>query len=140
MKIFLDTNVLVSALFSASGSCAEVFRTVSKSKRFKLAVSDHVLEELSKAIVRKSKISLDHPALHELFVELSKHEIVSSPTAPSDVFVRDPKDIPVLAAALECEADILITGDSDLLVLGTVKNTRIMKPRDFIALFVSGYH
>lgn len=138
MKIFIDTNVLVSALFSASGSCAEVFRTVSKSKRFRLAISDHVLEELSKTIVRKSKISLDHPALQELFVELSKHEIVSSPAALLDVFVRDPKDIPVLAAALECEADILITGDNDLLVLGTVKNTRIMKPRDFINLFVSG--
>ena len=38
MKIFMDTNVLVSALFSASGSCAEVFRTVSKSKRFRLAI------------------------------------------------------------------------------------------------------
>ncbi|MBF0291621.1 MAG: putative toxin-antitoxin system toxin component, PIN family [Nitrospinae bacterium] len=140
MKIFLDTNVLVSALFSASGSCAEVFRTVSKSKRFKLAISDHVLEELSRAIVRKSKIPLDHPALHELFTELGKHEIVPSPSATADVFVRDPKDIPVLVAAIECEADILITGDNDLLVLGTVKNMRIMKPRNFVDLFVSGYH
>jgi predicted nucleic acid-binding protein len=66
--------------------------------------------------------------------------LVSSPSYSLDVYVRDPKDIPVLAAALECEADILITGDNDLLVLGTAKNMRIMKPRDFLDLFVSGYH
>jgi predicted nucleic acid-binding protein len=85
VKVLLDTNVLFSALFSASGPCAEVFRTVSKSKRFRLAVSDHVLEELSKTITGKSKLSLGHPVIEELFTELSKHEFVSSPTATVDV-------------------------------------------------------
>lgn len=137
MKIFFDTNILISALFSSGGTCAEVFRAVSKSRRFRLVTSDYVLDELSKIIIRKSGFSLDHPVIQEFFAELSDHKSVLSPGASVDAIVRDPKDIPVLAAALESDVDILITGDNDILVLEKVKNMRIMKPRDFFDQFVS---
>ena len=46
--------------------------------------------------------------------------------------VRDPDDAIILASAIAAEAEILVTGDSDLLgIAGQVEALRIMKPRTF---------
>jgi len=48
------------------------------------------------------------------------------------VEVRDPDDEVVLASALSAEAEILITGDKDLLdIAGEVESLRVMTPRAF---------
>jgi predicted nucleic acid-binding protein len=53
-------------------------------------------------------------------------------TAFVDVFVRDPNDYIVLAAAADAEADVLVTSDQDLLVLRTFRNMLILTPRQFL--------
>jgi len=55
-----------------------------------------------------------------------------SPASDPPVEVRDPDDEIVLASAIAAEAEILITGDKDLLdVAGRVDALRIMTPRTF---------
>ncbi|VXD13309.1 putative toxin-antitoxin system toxin component, PIN family [Planktothrix paucivesiculata] len=49
--------------------------------------------------------------------------------------LRDSKDNHILAAALSANAEVLITGDQDLLVLDNFMGTAIMKPTDFLALY-----
>ena len=49
------------------------------------------------------------------------------------IFVcRDPKDNPVLEAALSGKADFIVTGDKDLLSIGKFHNTVILTPREFL--------
>jgi putative PIN family toxin of toxin-antitoxin system len=48
---------------------------------------------------------------------------------------RDPKDDKFLELAVNRHADILITGDKDLLTLGTFENIPILKPSDFLYAF-----
>jgi predicted nucleic acid-binding protein len=43
---------------------------------------------------------------------------------------RDKKDLMVLGAAEAGNADIIITGDNDLLVIKSYKNIKILSPRD----------
>ncbi|MEE9259267.1 MAG: putative toxin-antitoxin system toxin component, PIN family [Nitrospinaceae bacterium] len=50
-------------------------------------------------------------------------------TNPSPTPVRDPDDAFVLASALEAKADILVTGDRDLLELGDKAGIKIVDPR-----------
>ena len=46
--------------------------------------------------------------------------------------LRDPKDTIVLAAALAGTAEVIVTGDQDLLVLGRFKGVEILTPADFL--------
>ncbi len=45
---------------------------------------------------------------------------------------RDPNDYIILAAAADAEADVLVTSDQDLLVLGPFRSTLILTPRQFL--------
>jgi len=48
--------------------------------------------------------------------------------------VRDPKDDPVLAAAMAANCPYLVTGDHDLLALGTYDGVKIVTASQFLAL------
>ena len=48
---------------------------------------------------------------------------------------RDKEDDSVLACALACKADYLITGDRDLLEIKKFHKTKILSPREFELLF-----
>jgi uncharacterized protein len=50
----------------------------------------------------------------------------------------DPKDDHVVAAALAAEADYLVSGDQDLLTLGTVGGIRCIAPAAFLAMLREG--
>ena len=47
---------------------------------------------------------------------------------------RDKNDDVVLATALAGKADVIVTGDDDLLVLKTFRGIRILSPRQFLEL------
>jgi len=52
-------------------------------------------------------------------------------TEPLDI-VRDPSDNHLVAAALQENCDYLVTGDNDLLVLGSINMVQIVSPADFL--------
>lgn len=129
MRVFLDTNVLVAA-FATRGLCADVVRTVLAEHE--LVVSDTVIEELTRTLIEK--IRLPESAVHEIttFLRASATlaEVASLP-APAPVAVRDPDDAVILAEALASSAEVLVTGDKDLLEAGEAPGIRILEPRGF---------
>lgn len=52
-------------------------------------------------------------------------------TRESETQIRDVKDRPILRAAIEAKADVLLTGDKDFLESG-VKKPAIMTPAEFL--------
>ena len=74
------------------------------------------------------------PALDKfLSVALLTLELVPVPTseATAETQIRDVKDRPILRAAIDAKADVLLTGDKDFLESG-VKNPAIMTPAEFL--------
>ena len=69
----------------------------------------------------------------KLVVELQTVKVASPSLEVGDL--RDPKDVPFLAAALANNADYLITGDKDLLELAGKVRTRIVTVAEFAAEF-----
>ena len=67
--------------------------------------------------------------IHAILFDLNEEEVVRTSKKPAPVSVRDPDDAFVLASALEAQADVLVTGDKDLLVLGDTAGIRIITPR-----------
>ena len=127
MRVFLDTNVLVAA-FATRGLCADVFRLVLAEHE--LLVSATLIEELTGALTRKVRVPKQ--VVHEIvaFLDASASFVEGAPKPPP-VTVRDPDDAVILGEALAGGADVLVTGDKDLLVLDSVGALRILDPRGF---------
>lgn len=129
MRVFLDTNVLVSA-FATRGLCADVVRVILAEQE--LLAGEVVLGELREVLARRIRVppkTVD--AIEEL---LREHVVIPRPKRASDVDVRDPSDRWILASAIAGKADILVTGDKDLLDLGRKAPLSILDPREFWSL------
>ena len=127
MRVFLDTNVLVAA-FATRGLCSDVLRTVLAEHE--LLLSGTVVEELTRTLIEK--IRVPEPMVREIAVFLrSSAAFADAPPSPPPVVVRDPDDAVILGEALSIAADVLVTGDRDLLETGEVPGIRILDPRGF---------
>jgi putative PIN family toxin of toxin-antitoxin system len=127
VKVFLDTNVLVSG-FATRGLCADVIRLVLAEHE--LITADVVLNELKR--VFKHKIQLPGEQVQEILTFLEGQTVQPQPISLSSIPVRDEDDQWVLASALAAKADVLVTGDKDLLdVAEQVSDLTITDPRGF---------
>ena len=127
MRVFLDTNVLVAA-FATRGLCADVLRTVLAEHE--LLLSTTVIEELMRTLTEKIRVPETTARDLTAFLRATA-AFADAPPGPSPVAVRDPDDAVILGEALVLAADVLVTGDKDLLEIGEVQGIRILSPRGF---------
>lgn len=125
MKVFLDTNVLVSA-FTARGLSAELFRYLLAEHE--ILTGDVNLVELRRVLRDRFGAAADQIASVE--AQLRDQTIVPKPTARAAFPIRDADDAWVLASALASEADMLVTGDKDLLAIARDVALPILTPRE----------
>ena len=126
MRVVFDSNVLVAA-FATHGVCHELFEYCLRNTT--ILCSDFIAEEVERILV--TKIKTPAKTASEIIHYL---KIQTEWVTPENKFIedlRDPDDQMIIAAALAGEADFLITGDKDLLVLKRVKKTVMILPRDF---------
>ena len=133
MKAVFDTNVLVAA-FVSEGVCSKLLIRARK-RQFHLFVSPFILQEFERVLVRKLAVSKGEARDAVRLVSEAAEAIVLPPKLDAPI-CRDPMDDNVLACSLAAGTDYLVTGDADLLDLGSFRNTLIISPRDFESLFV----
>lgn len=126
MRVCLDTNVLVAA-FATRGLCADVFRT--GLTEHDLVLGEVILVELRRALRGKLKLSEDRLALVEAV--LGNVPVVPTPARPAPIKLRDPSDGWIIATALDGAADVIVTGDRDLLDVRDAAPLPIVDPRSF---------
>jgi len=127
MRVVLDTNVLIAS-FVARGVCTDVFERVINEHE--LFLSPHILREFER--VMAVKMSLNRDRVQRAVALLERKASVLEPVPLDTPVCRDSNDDPVLALARDCNADCLVTGDDDLLILTTFERTRIISPREFL--------
>lgn len=133
MRVCLDTNVLVSA-FATRGLCADVLRTVLAEHD--LVIGEVILAELRRTLAVKLKVPADRIAAVEAV--LAAFPVVPKPARPSALAIRDPADRWILATAVAGEADVLVTGDCDLLDVSAESPVPILEPRAFWEMLRAG--
>ena len=133
MRVFLDTNVLVSA-FASRGLCAEVLELVLLDHE--LILGRNVLREFEKALRKKVKLPVVRSTEIVDFVSSEATEIIDN-AEPANVNV-DAADALVLGEALASHADIFVTGDTALLRLAAVGALKIVSPRQFWEVLRAG--
>ena len=124
MKVFLDTNVLVSA-FTARGLCTDLFR-------YLLAEHEVMTGEVNLVELRRVLVDHFHASDHQMAVvegQLRDQVVVPRPATAGSLRVRDPDDAWVLASAVAGAADLLVTGDKDLLSVAANAPLPIVTPR-----------
>ncbi len=126
MKLFLDTNVLASAA-ATRGLCADVLREALASHE--LVVSEQVLRELRRVL--RSKFRVDQDLVDEFISLLEQETVLAHPSPLPGIKLQDRDDVAIVGAAIAGGAEVLITGDKELLGLKRIKRMEILSPRQF---------
>ena len=125
MRVYLDTNVLVSA-FTARGLCADLFRYLLAEHE--VLIGEVNLLELRRVLQDRFDATPDQLVAVEAL--LRDQTIVAKPRTPSPIRVRDRDDEWVLASAIAGTAEMLVTGDKDLLTVAPQSPVLILAPRE----------
>ena len=133
----VDTNVLVSGLVAPPGQPRQILDAWLE-EGFTLVTSLYLVEELAHVLAYPhiaKRLSLDEAELEALLAALLSRAYVVPGQLHLPGVTRDPKDDAVVACAVEGEADYIVSGDQDLLTLGTYRGIQIVTPREFTELF-----
>ena len=126
MRVFLDTNVLVGA-FTTRGICADVLSVVLVEHQ--LIAGESMLEELARVL--GTKMQVPEGTVAEALALLRREGEISSTTSDVPIDIPDPDDVLILGEAIEGSADLLVTGDRDLLGVADDSPIPILTPRGF---------
>ncbi len=132
-RIVLDTNIIISFLLKKESTPGRVVQSIIADKT--PLISDAVEKEL---FLRVLDPKFDAYASRELRQEFLKTFVLRSETVITTTRItdcRDPNDNKFLELAIDGNADYIITGDKDLLVLNPFRNIPILTSREFLALF-----
>jgi len=110
VRVFFDTNVLVSA-FLSRGLCADLLRLVLAEHT--LVSSDVVISELHEALSRKGKLPIAQIEAIESF--LRDQPMAPRPEQTLELGLIDTDDEWVVASAVLIDADLFVTGDQGVL-------------------------
>lgn len=132
MKVLLDANVVVAA-YAAHGLCEVIFEVCLDAHD--LLMSAELLDEIGKNL--RKKIKLPARTVDSIIHHLQVNGMFHQPTSVETTACRDPKDLHILGLADAGDAECIVTGDQDLLVLRKYKSCKILTPRQF-ADFIHG--
>lgn len=136
MRLVLDTNIAVSALLWR-GAPRQLLDQIIEDSKIELYASPILLRELSEVLHRPkfaqrlSAAGLTVEALLADYVDLVS--TVAPPPLTQRVS-RDPDDDAVLACAVAAHADVIVSGDQDLLMLKIFKTIPIVTATQMLDL------
>jgi putative PIN family toxin of toxin-antitoxin system len=127
VRALLDSSVLVAAYISRAGTCASLLEDILNDHEW--LTSDFILDELSRKLRDKFKYPEDEIAeIRE--AAMIAAEFAAPAEIPNDA-CRDPSDLPILGTAIAGRAEVIITGDKDLLTLQAFRGIPIVRPGEF---------
>ncbi|MBI2799086.1 MAG: putative toxin-antitoxin system toxin component, PIN family [Gammaproteobacteria bacterium] len=138
MRIVLDTNVVISALLW-NGAPYRLLRTAIE-RDIDLYTSPILLAELQRVIGREHlvrRLAQQRMSVEQALAQYAEATISISPTMVPQI-TRDPDDDHVIACALAANVDFIVSGDSDLLDIGTYRGIRILTVSATLELTGSG--
>ena len=134
LRVVIDTNAVLSALLFKSGAMAPIRDALQRGACVPL-VSRDTAEELIR-VLAYPKFELDTAQQQTILAEYLPHcETLPQPKTRTKLpKCRDEDDQPFLLLAAASGADVLVTGDKDLLALQGQVKFRILSPGEFLAL------
>jgi putative PIN family toxin of toxin-antitoxin system len=129
VRVFLDTNVLVSAILTR-GLCRDLLRSALEDHN--AVVSRLVVDELMHVL--RDKLGISDSDLEMVLMTLESVEVVKDQGAVLEITGLDSNDEAILAAAHAAKADVFITGDQGILAESHRLPIDVVSPREFMEL------
>lgn len=135
MRAVIDTNILVRALINRAGTVRPIL-TALDAGLFTKILSSALLAELTRVLRRprmRTKYGISEDDIRDLLQLLVRRGEIVTPARTIQV-CRDPQDDMFLEAAAAGGADVIVSGDEDLLVLHPFEGIPIVSPAAFLAM------
>ncbi len=130
LVVVFDTNVLVSAEGYA-GTPLECWLLARTDPRISIATSEGAIAELAR-VLEYDRLPISNARREELLREYRRVAILVEPSERLRVVQDDPDDDVFIECAVEADADYIVSGDSHLTDLGSVRGIEILAPAAFI--------
>ena len=126
MRVIIDANVAIAGAASR-GLCEAIMELCLEHHR--IVLCEGILKEIEDKLRFKLKVP---PIIVAEYVKVLRNgaEIVE-PEYVEKGICRDPDDLMILGLVCPGNADVIVTGDKDLLVITEFKGARILNPRSF---------
>lgn len=129
-RIVVDTNVLVSRLLLPDSVPAQAVRKARRKGR--LLVSDVTMYELADVLSRRKLDRYVTVENRKQFLRELRRVAELVPTIQVVRECRDPDDDKILEVALNGRADLILTGDEDLLAMNPWRGIAILSPAEYL--------
>ena len=140
LKAVVDTNVLISGTIRKSGHPSRIMNAWREGL-FILVTSESLIEEAAR-VFRYPRISSKYGLTEEQIRRILRNLRIYALVTPGKLGIKaikeDPDDSQVIVAAVEAEADCMVSGDPHLLNLGAYRGIRVVPPKQFVKMLGSG--
>ena len=130
----LDNSIVVSAFLSSRGASAEILRLWREEKAFQIITFDPVLEEMIRVLLQRG---IAASLVEDFVTAIHLQALVTDNLYIVRHIQDDPSDDMFLAAALEGQAEYIVTLDRHLLRVGPYNGIHIVRPARFLELLRS---
>jgi len=130
MRVVLDTNVIVSAVMTTHGTCAQIVDMLGEDI-FEICADGRILDEYD-SVLRRSRLRIV-PEDCEIVMELIRRIARPVAAVPLNVELPDPDDRPFLEVAAAAEA-ILVTGNKRHYPRHASAGVKVISPAEFLDL------
>lgn len=126
MRVFLDTNVIASAT-ATRGLCSDVLRSVIEFHEF--VVSDVLFDEIKRIL--HEKFNASDALIADILWLLQQDTIFTESEPLAELHLKDSADIAMVSSAINGRAELMVTGDKEILALKKIGDLEIVSPRQF---------
>jgi uncharacterized protein len=136
-RTVLDANALASGAvgFLIQESTPGQILRAWRDGQFELVLSEQLLAEVERTLDKAYfQARLTSPQVTQFLMMLNRQAIIVPLTATVVGVASHPEDDMVPATAISAEAEFLVTGDRQLLRLGSYEGVIIVSPREFLAM------
>ena len=132
VRVVLDANIIISGWHY--GGTPERAINLGRSSGFRVYISPYILGEVERTLLGV-RFSWSRSRLDGSLGSFLQWANIIHPAVQVTGVSRDVNDDPVLACCLQANADYLVTGDNDLLALGSFQGTQIVNAAAFLEIY-----
>lgn len=129
IKVVFDTNIFVSSIFWEKGNPHKAVE-FALEKKVRAFTSVEILRELER-VLRRDFEEPGEMIQRQIGLIVEYSDIVAV-NRKVDAIKSDPEDNKILACAVSCDANYIVTGDKHLLQLKEYENVKIVTAKQFV--------
>lgn len=139
MKVVLDTNIWLSGIFW-KGEAYKLIETCLK-KEIKIIITQEILSEIASVLSKEAKFQdfIRQQCIEDLVRTILSVSYLIETKIKLEIIKEHPKDNIILEAAIEGNADYIVSYDKHILNILEFRKIKILNPEDFLNALINKF-